>query len=160
MGAPVLLQKDQARETLQGLLDTGSRALLTGDVRLFMAHVMVPHVILTEDTEHHLRKRSDMETVFFSASNTLLAQGVTDYIRIVTRARVKSNGAICGEWQCHTLRRAHRILPPFPGRGQLVQSDGLWKFSHTAYGICCPTLPDRLPEISDEPYLRDLNLAQ
>ena len=160
MSARRLLQTDQARDILQGLLDTGARALLTGDVDLFMTHVYTPHIVLTEDSNHHLRTRSEMERVFFSASKALLGQGVTDYIRIVTKVRIKQTGAICGEWLCHTLQRAHRILPPFPGRGQLVLSDGVWKFSHTAYGICCPSLPDRLPDVSDAPFLRDLNLAR
>ena len=154
------LQTDQAREVLQSVLDTGTHALLTRDVDLFMAHVSFPHIILTEDANHNLQTRPDMERVFFSTSNALLGQGVTDYIRLVTKVRIKSTGAICGEWLCHTLRHAHRVLPPFPGRGQLILSDGVWKFSHTAYGIYCPALPDRLPDISEAPFLRDLNLAQ
>ena len=159
-GSSLPLQDDQAREILQDVLDTGSRALLSEDPNLFMRHVALPFVVITEDTEHLLRSRSETVTAFNSASATLRGQGVTDYIRIVTRARVKSSGAICGEWMAHALRCAHRVLPPFPARGQLILEDGIWKFSHTSYGVYCPSLPDRLPDVADTPSLRALNLTQ
>ena len=152
------MQDDQVREILQSILDTGARALLANDPEPFLQHVHFPHILLTEDTQSKLNDPADMLRIFRATVNTLIAQGVTDYIRIVAKARLKENGAICGQWTSHVLRHAHRVLPPFPGRGQLIEDGGVWKFTHTVYGIRSPMLPDRLPSISEEPHLRELNL--
>ncbi|MEQ8367263.1 MAG: hypothetical protein RIB61_11195 [Roseicyclus sp.] len=137
---------DIAMEIYQELLDTLSAALLSGDHARFLAHIVTPHRMVTDTKTIHVPDLDSARVHFDRLSQSLRAQGITQYIRIASSARFDGPDQIRGEHISHMLRGAVPAAPAFGCEMQLICRDGVWGVLMSRHKARYLSWPELLPQ--------------
>ena len=129
----------------QDALDAVSRAVLTGDDKLYLSRMSLPYALTTHRGHFVITDRDEVVAIFQTLSASLREKGVTDYVRITREARYLRPDVIEGLHFTHILCNGERITQPHASRQRLVLQSGEWRFAAAFYGIENDTLPITFP---------------
>jgi hypothetical protein len=102
-----------ATEILQNFLDQVGRAVLADDWDTYRDGICLPCHIISYDESKVVTTVEDLKAGFDIFRDTLRAQRVTDYIRLVEGAHQLDRSLISGRYVTHLIADSHRLLPPF-----------------------------------------------
>lgn len=111
----------------QDWLDTTSDALMDGDANAFTARMAIPFIMRTSGGETVLETVEDLHSDTVNVIQTLKAQLVTNYIRLVKKARYLDEETIEGWHTTYMLHDATAVTPPYGSRMILRLREGGWK---------------------------------
>ena len=128
---------DEAAEIYQHHLDVVSNLLLAGEVTECIRHFGLPILIRTQQSEVLFERAEDLMADTQAHSESLRGHGVTNYIRLVKRARRLSETVIEGWHETYVLHNANSILPSYMSHMflQLDETDGLWKVAEAEHEL-------------------------
>ena len=132
---------DEAGAIYQAHLDAVSTALLQGDIKTCMAHFSLPLLVRTIEAETLFEEYGDLWQDTVNHSQSLQGHGVTDYIRVVKRARRLSYTLIEGWHETHVLRHAIMMQPRYMSRMVLRLEDGMWKVAEGEHELTNARFP-------------------
>lgn len=123
--APALLPDPHT--IYQRWLDVTSAALMEGDVEGFVSKTSIPFIMRTSGAEMVLESYDDMRGDAKTVVQALAGQQVTDYIRLVKKARYLDEETIEGWHTTYVLRNATAVTPSYGNRMILRWIKGDWK---------------------------------
>jgi hypothetical protein len=132
----------------QTYLDRMARAVIVGDWDAYRAGVSLPFLFVTGDSRTTITDLPALRQGYDAFRDYLRAEGITDIIRQLSRARFDDLGQLAMEYVTHYLRRADRVLPPVPGAMLLRSGPGGWRalsVSNSLPGVRWPVQDLRLP---------------
>lgn len=117
-------------------LDALSTAILTADLQAGRARVAIPYFIQTLDISIVVKTEEEFEKTFLAVSASMRAEGVTEQIRIAQNANFIAPDEIIGTHVTHRMRRATRLIAPYPSRIRLVSDAGnTWRETHSSNAL-------------------------
>ena len=109
-------------------LDRLTQALLAGRFEDFVENLMFPHEVVTTSNRFIAETAEDCRQMFNEYRTCLLAEGITDLIRIARDARFVSDDEITGTHISHRMRGANRVMEPYQNHLRLVRgADTTWR---------------------------------
>lgn len=102
-----------ATDILQTYLDEVSRDVLADDWNSYRDGICLPCHIISHDESKVVTTVEDLKAGFDMFRDTLRAQRVTDYIRLVESAQQLDRTLIAGRYVTHLIAGSHRLMPPF-----------------------------------------------
>ena len=130
----------------QKVIDLLSYATLHGDTEIIRNHIRVPFTMTTETAEFVYDDEDKMIDFCLVNTDALRNMGVTDYIRIAREARNVGPGRIEGVHYTHTIRRAERVMLPYPSRMVIERKDGVWAVTHARHALSNDRSPIFMPQ--------------
>jgi hypothetical protein len=130
----------------QKVIDLLSYATLHGDTEIIRTHIRVPFTMTTETAEFVYDDEDEMVASCLVYTDTLRSMGVTDYIRIARDAQTIGSDHIEGVHYTHTIRRAERVMLPYPSRMVIERKDGVWAVTHAYHAISNDRAPIFMPQ--------------
>lgn len=118
---------EDPKAVYQNWLDETSNALMAGDTAAFTKAVSLPFVMRTVVD---VTVQETLDDVLEDAENVvdaLRSQQVTDYVRLVKRARYLTEDLIEGWHTTYVLRGAINVVAPYGNRMLMARIDGVWK---------------------------------
>lgn len=103
----------EAAALLQAYLDEVSIAVLADDWITYRRGICLPCAVISHSESKVITTEADLKAGFVSFRDTLRAQRVTDYIRLVDRATLLDPQLISGFYMSHLISGGHRIVAPF-----------------------------------------------
>ena len=129
----------------QKVIDLLSYATLHGDAEIIRNHIRVPFTMTTETAEFVYDDEDEMVASCLVYTATLRGMGVTDYIRIAREACSLGADRIEGVHYTHTIRRAERLMAPYPSRMIIERKNGVWAVTHALHAITNDREPIYMP---------------
>lgn len=102
-------------------------AVLANDWDLYRDAISLPCHIISHDESKVVATVEDLRTGFDQFRATLMAQRVTDYIRLVDTASRLDHDLISGRYYSHVISNGHRLLPPFQSQMTLRLQGNRWR---------------------------------
>lgn len=130
----------------QKVIDLLSYATLHGDAEIIRNHIRVPFTMTTETAEFVYDDEDEMVASCLVYTDTLRGMGVTDYIRIAREAQNIGPDRIEGVHYTHTIRRAERVMLPYPSRMVIERKDGVWAVTHAHHALSNDRSPIFMPQ--------------
>ena len=116
-----------ATHILQSYLDEVSTAVLADDWNTYRDAVCLPCHIISHDESKVVATLDDLKAGYNLFRETLHAQRVTDYIRLVESAAFLEPALISGKYVSHLLAGGQRVLPPFTSQLSLRLEGKRWR---------------------------------
>ena len=147
----------QALKLYQGVIDQISAAVLDGNVEAFLPLFTLPHHMKSENGKLTLETSDELRAHFESFSGSLLAQGMTDYVRIAHWATFDGDKRIVGEHKTHMMRGANRLAPPYPNLVVLDFEADAWRASYAVSALSNTSWPIYSVKVAQNPVLPGLD---
>lgn len=119
----------------QDWLDQTSSALMTDDVDCFVSMTSLPFIMRTSGGETILESEADLRGDISNVVEALGNQQVTNYIRLVKKARYLDETTIEGWHTTYILRNATAVTPTYGNRMILRLMDGIWKVTEADHEL-------------------------
>lgn len=132
------------QDIYQDWLDVISAAMMAGEAETFADAVLLPFVMRTTAGVSVQETRAEVIADATNFMGALRSQGVTDYVRLVKRARYLREDVIEGWHRTHVLRRATNVVEPYGNRLILRRVDGVWKVSESDHELSGKRVPEML----------------
>ena len=116
----------QATDILQTYLDVVSRAVLTDDWDAFCNSISLPCHIITLNEDKIVTKVEDLKAGFDQFVDSLRAQRVTHYIRLVESATLQESDVISGHYITHLIAGSIRVMQPLRSKITLQLIGNRW----------------------------------
>ncbi len=131
-----------ATDILQTYLDDMARHVFSGDFASYRDGVALPFHLVTASGSMVVETQEALRVGFDAFHGMLVAQRVTDYIRLVSRAERLDPQLINGSYVTHMMAGALRIAPPFASQIVLRQdAGGRWRGASIANAVKNATWP-------------------
>jgi hypothetical protein len=150
----------EAEVIYQRLLDQLSTAVINGDIATVVALFDLPFRLGTLNGSFILTTEADVADHALALNRTLRQLGATDYIRLASGARFLDPGRIEGTHVTHMMRRAERVIAPFPSRMVIVERAGGWRVAQSVHALENHHLPFDIPRPAHVPDLTPPELAR
>ena len=134
---------------LQAYLDEVSAAVLRDDWETYRAGIALPCAIISHDESKIVETEDDLHAGFTHFRDTLRAQRVTDYIRLVEGAMRLDTDLIAGSYVSHILAGGMRIVAPYRSQMTLRLVGNRWRAASVTNGLAnsrWPLVRLELPE--------------
>lgn len=128
-------------EIYQDFLDETSAALLRGDPTVFCDRVALPFVMRTADGEIILESRDDLLEDTQKVVQAMREMQVTDYIRLVRKARYLDENTIEGWHKTYVMHNANTVTPPYHSRLVFRRQGETWRVALAEHELQSRTLP-------------------
>ncbi len=116
-----------ASAILQAYLDEVGRAVMADDWDGYRQCIDLPcHIISTHDSKV-VSTVEDLKAGFVQFRDTLRAQRVTDYVRLVEAAAQLDRDLISGLYVSHLIAGSQRLIPPFKSEITLRLVGNNWR---------------------------------
>ena len=122
-------------EILQTYLDEISQAVLAGDWETYCNGICLPCHIISHDESKVVTTVADLKLGFDMFRDTLQAQRVSDYIRMVESAQQLDRSLIAGSYVTHLIAGSHRLMPPFWSEMTLRLVGNTWRAASVTNGL-------------------------
>ncbi len=116
----------EATVFLQDWLDRMGDATLRGDWEGYSPGIRLPFRLLTETAEITVATEADLKRGFEGFVASLHSQRVSDYIRLVTSAKLTGD-RLDGTYVTHVLAESVRVLPRFESAITLQRDGTVWR---------------------------------
>jgi hypothetical protein len=116
-----------AANILQDYLDEVSKAVLADDWETYRDSICLPCHIISHDESKVISNEDDLKAGFDQFRDTLRAQRVTDYVRLVESAARLDKTLISGKYVSHLLAGGQRVMPPFKSQMTLRLVGNRWR---------------------------------
>jgi hypothetical protein len=144
------MASDDPRNLLQTLLDRYSALCEGGDVEQVLKLFTLPFLHEALDTKIMLETREDLRIGQMALAETMRGKGVTQIIRLASRADYLSPNYIDGVFVTHLLHDSRPIARSYSNRAVLKRSDDGWRFSQITYGFSHKVWPVRVFYVPEE----------
>jgi hypothetical protein len=134
-------------EIYQNWLDVVTTAIMENDDETLLAWFGRPVVMRTADAEMLIETDEDLCKDFETLRWGLKTQGVTNYIRLVEKARYLSEDYIEGWHVSHMLRGAIAVVPPYRNRVVLHRDGEIWRCTEADHQLSNGHFPIDLPRV-------------
>jgi hypothetical protein len=124
-----------AARILQDYLDEGARAVMADDWASYRDCVHLPFHIITHNESKVVETEDDLRPGFDQFRDTLRAQRVTDYVRLVESASRLDAALISGKYVSHMLAGGQRVMPPFKSQITLRLVGNRWRAASITNGL-------------------------
>ena len=112
---------------LQGFLDEIGAAVMAEDWETYRSGICLPCHITSQDESKVVSTEADLKAGFDQFCDTLRAQRVTDYVRVVQTAERLDETLISGKYVTHLVSGSQRVLPPFQSQMTLRLVGNRWR---------------------------------
>lgn len=112
---------------LQNYLDEVSAAVLNDDWETYRVSICLPCHIVSHDESKVVATEADLKAGFDQFRDTLRAQRVTDYVRLVESAAQLDKTLISGKSVSHLIAGSRRVMPPFTSQMTLRLVGNRWR---------------------------------
>ncbi len=117
-------------------LDALSTAILAADLQVGRERLAIPYFIQTLDISIAIKTEEEFKKIFLAVGTSMRAEGVTEQIRIVKNATFTAPDEIIGTHVTHRMRRATRLIDPYPSRVRLVRdAENKWRETHSSNAL-------------------------
>lgn len=116
-----------AAQILQSYLDDVGHAVMADDWATYRDSIILPCQIISHNESKVVATKDDLKAGFDHFRNTLRAQRVTDYIRLVESAGRLDETLISGKYVSHLLAGGQRVMPPFKSQMTLRLAGNRWR---------------------------------
>jgi hypothetical protein len=137
----------EATVFLQDWLDRMGDATLGGDWQSYMPGISLPFRLLTETAEITVTTEADLKQGFDAFVASLHSQQVSDYIRLVTSAKL-SGDRLDGTYVTHVLAESVRVLPRFESAISLQRQGTIWRATTISNTLNNDRWPIDLPGVT------------
>ena len=120
---------------LQSFLDEGAAAVLQGDWPTYRDGISLPCAVISHDESKIVETEEDLRAGFDSFCDTLRAQRVTDYIRLVEQAWRIDHALISGSYVSHIMAGGQRVIAPFKSLITLRLVGNRWRADSVTNGL-------------------------
>lgn len=120
---------------LQAYLDEVSAAVLRDDWATYRAGICLPCAVISHSESKIVATEAELRAGFVAFRDTLRAQRVTDYIRLVDRATMLDAELVAGSYMSHLISGGHRIVAPFQSLMTLRRVGGRWCAASVTNGL-------------------------
>lgn len=124
-----------AAAILQAYLDEVSTAVLTDDWDTYREGICLPCAVVSHDESKVVATLDELRAGYDSFRLTLIAQRVTDYIRLVDQATRLDRDLISGSYVSHIIAGGHRIIAPFHSLMTLRLVGNRWRAASVTNGL-------------------------
>ena len=124
-----------AAAILQVYLDEVGAAVLADDWDTFRDSICLPCHIVSHNKSKVVTTEADMHAGFEQFRDTLRAQKVTDYVRLVESAGRLDKTLISGKYVSHLLAGGQRVMPPFKSQMTLRLVGIRWRAASVTNGL-------------------------
>lgn len=132
---------DDPATIYQDWLDMTGSMILSGDIESLAEHIGIPFLMRTTTGETVFETVEDMIADMTPYSESLRAQGVTHYIRLIKKARYINEGLIEGWHKTYILCNANTLVAPFGNRMLLKYIGGRWRVIEAEHEVSNSTFP-------------------
>jgi len=136
----------------QTWLDVVSKAVVENDDDTLLAWFGRPFLMRTSDAEVLIETDEDLLSDFEVLRRGLKSQGVTNYIRLVQKARYLSEDYIEGWHVSHMLRGAIAVVPPYRNRVVLHRDGDIWRCTEADHQLSNRRFPIEMPRVDIEAF--------
>jgi hypothetical protein len=116
-----------AAKIFQDYLDEVSKAVMADDWEAYRDGICLPCHIISHDESKVVETEDDLRAGFDLFRDTLRAQQVTDYIRLMESAARLDQALISGKYVTHLLSGGRRVMPPFKSQMTLRLMGNRWR---------------------------------
>lgn len=120
---------------VQSCLDEVSAAVLHDDWPTYRDSISLPFAVISHDESKIVTTEEDLRAGFDSFRDTLRAQKVTDYIRLVEQAWRIDHDLISGSYVSHIIAGGQRIVAPFKSLMTLRLIGNHWRAASVTNGL-------------------------
>lgn len=138
---------------LQTYLDEVSTAVLNNDWETYRDGICLPCAVVSHDESKVVTTEAELRAGFDSFRATLMAQRVTDYIRLVDHAARLDRDLISGAYISHIIAGGHRIVAPFRSLMTLRLVGNRWRAASVTNGLANSRWPLVRLELPPDPDL-------
>jgi len=135
-------------EIYQTWLDVVTKAVVENDDATLLAWFGRPFLMRTADAEVLIETDEDLLSDFEVLRWGLKTQGVTNYIRLVQKARYLSEDYIEGWHVSHMLRGAVSVVPAYCNRVVLHRDGDIWRCTEADHQLSNGRFPIDLPRVN------------
>lgn len=138
---------------LQDYLDEVSLAVLHDDWQTYRDGISLPCAVITHSESKIVATEDDLRAGFETFRDTLRAQRVTDYIRLVDQAARLDKDLISGSYISHIIAGGQRVVAPFRSLMTLRLVGNRWRAASVTNGLANSRWPLMRLELPPDPAL-------
>ncbi|AHM05869.1 hypothetical protein roselon_03625 [Roseibacterium elongatum DSM 19469] len=142
------MAQNAALAIYQDFLDLMGAAVIASDADTFLAHVFLPHRIVTETETIVIETMASSRRHFEGFAAALRGQGADSYARVAKTAVFLSPDRIAGTHDAFISSRGKLVVPRFANEIEIVQRDGIWGSVRTRHYTRFVSWPDILPRMT------------
>ncbi len=136
---------------LQSYLDEVAVAVLADEWETYRDHISLPCALVSHDESKIIATERDLRTGFDAFRDTLRAQRVTDYIRLVEQAWRMDKDLITGSYVSHIIAGGNRVVAPYKSVMTLRLVGNSWRAAAVTNGLANSRWPLVRLELPDPP---------
>jgi hypothetical protein len=140
-----------AAALLQSHLDEVATAILANDWATYRDGICLPCAVVSHDESKVVSHEDELRAGFDTFRATLLAQRVTDYIRLVDSASRLDRDLISGSYVSHIIAGGQRVVAPFRSLITLQLVGNRWRAASVTNGLANSRWPLVRLELPPEP---------
>ena len=129
------IPRDDPRKASQYMLDRTGRALMTGDLPLYLSCYVLPHRIQTFEGEQIVMDQQELIRIFKDVRGAYARHGVTALERTCTQAVFRGPDRVNAHYESRALVGTQLLYRPFPALTELHFIDGDWRVGNCQYAI-------------------------
>ena len=135
MTADTAIPRDDPRKVSQYMLDRTGRAIMTGDLALYLSCYVLPHRIQTFEGEKVVTDAAALTRIFHEVRGIHARHGVTALERTCTQAVFLGPDRVNAHYESRTLVGSQLLFRPFPALTELHFTQGDWRVGDCQYAI-------------------------
>lgn len=117
------------------MLDRTGRALMTGDLPLYLSCYVLPHRIQTFEGHVDIAEIAALTRVFNDVRTTYIRFGVTALERTCTQAAFVGPHRVNAHYESRVLAGSQLVYRPFPALTELHFIENDWRVGNCQYAI-------------------------